>query len=242
MIKVKNLQEAWKVIQRIYPTSIFDDGEMEKDTYFCTDSLSPVAYVRDYGVLLEVNLDNGSSYNIWIEDAEESHEKYITAVIGVISESKVFSNVTINEVNICERFGAINENGNVIGLQERFQAFGVSQLGAMLPMPDTLLEQCDSKMSVRALKQLCEDYKESLNAHQEVLEDTDSDVVDSETIEETAMNEPTETIVDVIENKAFVCQASTFDEFVKLQDIVKESLEDMQKKYPHAKIHVEITY
>ena len=107
MIKVKNLQEAWKVIQRIYPTSIFDDGEMEKDTYFCTDSLSPVAYVRDYGVLLEVNLDNGSSYNIWIEDAEESHEKYITVVIGVISESKVFSNVTINEVKETKYSGVI---------------------------------------------------------------------------------------------------------------------------------------
>lgn len=145
-------------------------------------------------------------------------------------------------INICDRFGAINENGNVIGLQERFKAFGVSQLGAMLPMPDSLLEQCDSKMSVRALKQLCEDYKESLNAHQEVLEGTDSNVVDSETIEESAMNEPIETVVDVTDSKTFVCQASTIEEFAKLQDVIKESFEDVLKKYPHAKISVDIIY
>lgn len=145
-------------------------------------------------------------------------------------------------INICERFGAINENGNVIGLQERFENFGVSQLGAMLPMPDSLLEQCDCKMSVRALKQLCEDYKESLSAHQEVLEGAEIDVVDSEDIVDTSMNDSVDTIIDVTDNKTFICQASSFDEFVQLQDIVKESYADILKKYPHAKIHVEITY
>ena len=145
-------------------------------------------------------------------------------------------------INICERFGAINENGNVIGLQERFKNFGVSQLGAMLPMPDSLLEQCDYKMSVRALKQLCEDYKESLNAHQEVIEGVESDVVDSESVINTGMNEPIETLVDVTDNKTFVCQASTFEEFAKLQDVIKESFEDVLKKYPHAKISVDIIF
>ena len=145
-------------------------------------------------------------------------------------------------INICERFGAINENGNVIGLQERFENFGVSQLGAMLPMPDCLLEQCDCKMSVRALKQLCEDYKESLNAHQEVLEGAEIDVVDSENIVDTGMNEPVESVVDVTDNKTFVCQASTFEEFAKLQDVIKESFEDVLKKYPHAKISVDIIF
>ena len=145
-------------------------------------------------------------------------------------------------INICDRFGAINENGNVIGLQERFQAFGVSQLGAMLPMPDSLLEQCDSKMSVRALKQLCEDYKESLNAHQEVLEGAEVDVVNSEDVVDTGMNEPIETVVDITDNKTFVCQASTFEEFAKLQDVIKESFEDVLKKYPNAKISVDIIF
>lgn len=145
-------------------------------------------------------------------------------------------------INICERFGAINENGNVIGLQERYNDFSVSQLGVMLPMPDCLLEQCDNKMSVRALKQLCEDYKESLNSHQEVIEGVKSDLIDSENIVNTGMNEPVETIIDVTDNKSFICQASSFEEFVQLQDIVKESYADILKKYPHAKIHVEITY
>ena len=145
-------------------------------------------------------------------------------------------------INICERFGVINENGNVIGLQERFKAFGVSQLGTMLSMPDCLLEQCDSKMSVRSLKQLAEDYKESLNAHQNVLECTDVDVVESEKVDSAGMNEPVETIIDITDNKTFICQASSFDEFVQLQDVVKESYTDILKKYPHAKIHVEITY
>lgn len=200
----------------------------------------------------QIELAYGKMENCYLDTAVAIHSIYQQQLYKLDNYKNIYDfakeNYDISRgtcskfINICDRFGATNENGNVIGLQERFKAFGVSQLGVMLPMPDSLLEQCDSKMSVRALKQLCEDYKESLNAHQEVLEGADSDVVDSETIEESAMNEPTETIVDVVENKAFVCQASTFDEFVKLQDIVKESLEDMQKKYPHAKIHVEITY
>ena len=112
----------------------------------------------------------------------------------------------------------------------------------MLPMPDSLLEQCDCKMSVRALKQLCEDYKESLNAHQEVLEGAEIDVVDSENIVDVGMNEPVESVVDVTDSKTFVCQASTFEEFAKLQDVIKESFEDVLKKYPHAKISVDIIF
>ena len=97
-------------------------------------------------------------------------------------------------------------------------------------------------MSVRSLKQLAEDYKESLNAHQNVLECTDVDVVESEKVDSAGMNEPVETIIDITDNKTFICQASSFDEFVQLQDVVKESYTDILKKYPHAKIHVEITY
>ncbi len=102
-------------------------------------------------------------------------------------------------------------------------------------MPDSLLEQCDCKMSVRALKQLCEDYKESLNAHQEVLEGAEIDVVDSENIVDVGMNEPVESVVDVTDSKTFVCQASTFEEFAKLQDVIKESFEDVLKKISSCK-------
>ena len=67
-------------------------------------------------------------------------------------------------------------------------------------------------------------------------------MIDSENIVDTGMNEPVETVIDVTDNKTFICQASSFDEFAQLQDIVKESYTDILKKYPHAKIHVEITY
>ena len=96
MIKVKDVQDAWETLKRIYPTSVFEEDE--RGTFICTDVLTPVAYVINLNSRLEVNLNNGLSYNIWIEDAEKACQKFITAIIGVISETKIFSNVTINEV------------------------------------------------------------------------------------------------------------------------------------------------
>lgn len=107
MIKVKNLEEAWKLLDRLYPNSRFEEDSKIKGTYFCLNTLAPVAYVCDLNARLEINLDNGSSYNIWIEDAEETQAKYIVAIVGVISKSKVFSNVTINEVKEIKYSGVV---------------------------------------------------------------------------------------------------------------------------------------
>ena len=145
-------------------------------------------------------------------------------------------------INICAKFGVMNENGTVTGLQERFQAYGVSQLGVMLSFPDVLLNQCNPEMSVRDLKQLGEDFKHSLNGQQEAI-DSASDVVDSE-----AMNAPdapdaeTDAEMEVLSKNTFVCQATTMEELLSLQEVVKESFEDVLKKHPTAKIRVNIVY
>lgn len=142
-------------------------------------------------------------------------------------------------INICARFGVMNENGTVTGLQERFQAYGVSQLGVMLSFPDALLNQCAPEMSVRDLKQMGEDFKHSLDSQQGAIDSASDSVVDSET-----MNLPDETDaeMEVLSKNAFVCQATTMEELLSLQEVVKESFEDVLKKHPTAKIRVNIVY
>lgn len=95
---------------------------------------------------------------------------------------------------------------------------------------------------MRAITLFANIHRSRLNAHQEVLEGAEIDVVDSENIVDVGMNEPVESVVDVTDSKTFVCQASTFEEFAKLQDVIKESFEDVLKKYPHAKISVDIIF
>ena len=131
-------------------------------------------------------------------------------------------------INICAKFGVMNENGTVTGLQERFQAYGVSQLGVMLSFPDVLLNQCTPEMSVRDLKQLGEDFKHSLDSQRDAIDSASDSVVDSET-----MNLPddtdaeTDAEMEVLSKNTFVCQATTMEELLSLQKVVKESFEDV---------------
>ena len=142
-------------------------------------------------------------------------------------------------INICERFGVIGETGTVIGLQDRFKEYGVSQLGVMLAFPEVLLNQVQPTQSVRDLKQMAGDYKHSLESQQGVIEATEDTDTESE---DAPMNPPEESDVEVISKDTLVCQASSMKELLSLQEVIADTFKDVLKNHSTAKIRVNIVY
>lgn len=166
-------------------------------------------------------------------------------IYDFVKEKYNYSRGTCNKyINICERFGVTGETGTVVGLQDKYVEYGVSKLGVMLCFPDNLLEQVEPSMSVRALKQLAEDYQNSLSDQRQAIETENENMVDvviGDT-EESAMNEPDSTNVEVLNKSTFVCQASTMNELLGLQEVMEDTFKDILKEHPQAKIRVNIVY
>ena len=166
-------------------------------------------------------------------------------IYDFVKEKYNYSRGTCNKyINICERFGVTGETGTVVGLQDKYSQYGVSQLGIMLCFPDVLLEQVQPSMSVRALKQLAEDYQNSLSDQRQAIESENKDIIDTVVgeSEDSAMNEPDTTGVEVMNKSTFVCQASTMSELLGLQEIMEDTFKDILKEHPEAKIRVNIVY
>ena len=166
-------------------------------------------------------------------------------IYDFVKEKYNYSRGTCNKyINICERFGVTGETGTVVGLQDKYSQYGVSQLGIMLCFPDVLLEQVQPSMSVRALKQLAEDYQNSLSDQRQAIESENKDIIDTVVgeSEDSAMNEPDTTSVEVMNKSTFVCQASTMSELLGLQEIMEDTFKDILKEHPRAKIRVNIVY
>lgn len=70
---VKSVDEAWSKANEIIPCDYIHDSERSRnagyDIYFSTCP-SIVAWISDLGDRLEVNLPNGESVNVWIEDED----------------------------------------------------------------------------------------------------------------------------------------------------------------------------
>ena len=100
MIKVETKEDAWNMIKKFHPGLSFAPNAVEKGTY---DPVVPeseldkinIEYVADLESRLEVNLKDGESFNIWIT----GRKLYNTDLtVGMITNSKPFPGVTINEV------------------------------------------------------------------------------------------------------------------------------------------------
>ena len=166
-------------------------------------------------------------------------------IYDFVKEKYNYSRGTCNKyINICERFGVTGETGTVVGLQNKYSEYGVSKLGVMLSFPDNLLEQVEPSMSVRALKQLAEDYQNSLSDQRQAIESENKKMIDTvvEESEDSAMNEPDTTDVEVMNKSTFVCQASTMNELLGLQVVMEDTFKDILKEHPQAKIRVNIVY
>ena len=166
-------------------------------------------------------------------------------IYDFVKEKYNYSRGTCNKyINICERFGVTGETGTVVGLQDKYSEYGVSKLGVMLSFPDNLLEQVEPSMSVRALKQLAEDYQNSLSDQRQAIESENKKMIDTVVgeSEDSAMNEPDTADIEVMNKSTFVCQASTMNELLGLQVVMEDTFKDILKEHPQAKIRVNIVY
>ena len=74
---VNSVKAAWSKANEIIPCDYMHDSDRSRragyDIYFSTSD-SIIAWISDLGDRLEVNLPNGESVNVWIEEEEETAE------------------------------------------------------------------------------------------------------------------------------------------------------------------------
>ena len=89
-MKVKSKQEAWRKAGIIFPTDYMKDERRSKnagyDIYYST-AFGVNAWISDLGDRLEVNMENGETVNIWIEENPEFAEYQLADALGVISDA-----------------------------------------------------------------------------------------------------------------------------------------------------------
>ena len=158
-----------------------------------------------------------------------------------------------NFINICEKFGVLNENGNIMELSPTYSQYSVSQLAVMLAFPQELLDKCDKSKSVRELKRMRIEYENGLQtkADAKVIETTakesfaetvESDIPDNESDSPSGKTSKLDT--DKSSDNILVCQASTVEELLTFTGIITDTLYDIvegnQKK--NARLEVRIVY
>ena len=158
-----------------------------------------------------------------------------------------------NFINICEKFGVLNENGNIMELSPTYMQYSVSQLAVMLAFPQELLDKCDKSKSVRELKRMRIEYENGLQttADAKVIETTakesfadsvESDIPDNESDSPSGKTSKLDT--DKSSDNVLVCQARTVEELLTFTGIITDTLYDIvegnQKK--NARLEVRIVY
>lgn len=89
---VNTVEQAWKVADRIFPTDYIKDEKVSYEMGYpiYTSTLwgkSCNAWISDLGARLEVNLDDGRTVNIWI-DENYMEEETITTKYGTMKRYK----------------------------------------------------------------------------------------------------------------------------------------------------------
>lgn len=155
-----------------------------------------------------------------------------------------------NFINICEKFGVLNENGNVMELSDKYKGYGISQLAVMLAFPKELLDKCSPECSVRDLKKLRQDYESvraievepsaSLPDSTPGTPDENPGIQDNQGNTETpdkagspdiTNTQGTTEKLDIpsSQNSIFLCEASSFENLVALQEIIQDAFSDIAK-------------
>lgn len=80
-ITTHSIREAWSKADEIFPTDYMHDSDRTRragyDIYFSTRP-GCAAWISDLGNRLEVNMENGDTVEIWIEDDDETTETETT--------------------------------------------------------------------------------------------------------------------------------------------------------------------
>lgn len=91
-MKVSSKEKAWEEVNKIFPYDYEKDEKGSANAgypiYTSTASEHPQNWISDLGNRLEVNLEDGSSTNIWIEDQGEDVEVTVIAKTG---ETRVYN-------------------------------------------------------------------------------------------------------------------------------------------------------
>ena len=76
MIKVKNYEEAWEIVNGIFPTDYEKDEERSRRAGYPihhSTAYGVNAWISDLGNRLELNYQDGHSENIWIEQEQDEY-------------------------------------------------------------------------------------------------------------------------------------------------------------------------
>ena len=89
-MKVKSKPEAWRKADIIFPTDYMKDNIRSNragyDIYYST-AAGVDAWISDLGDRLEVNMENGETVNIWIDDEPQFAEYQLEDALSVISNA-----------------------------------------------------------------------------------------------------------------------------------------------------------
>ena len=89
-MKVKTKEEAWNKADMIFPTDYAKDEVRSSRagyTVYYSTAEGVVAWISDLGDRLEINLENGETVNIWIDEEPEFSESEIADALSVISDA-----------------------------------------------------------------------------------------------------------------------------------------------------------
>ena len=89
-MKVGSRKEAWNKADVIFPTDyIKDEIRSERAGYdiYCSTAKGVNAWISDLGDRLEINLENGETVNIWIEEEPKFNEYQIADALAVIDDA-----------------------------------------------------------------------------------------------------------------------------------------------------------
>lgn len=99
-ITVKDAQEAWNEVNRIFPYDYDKDEKASTNAgysiYYSTASEHPNNWVSDLGTRLEVNTEDGKSVNIWIDPDEpqaehDNRSSYLVYITGSANAAHLIS-------------------------------------------------------------------------------------------------------------------------------------------------------
>lgn len=161
-----------------------------------------------------------------------------------------------NFINICEKFGVPNENGNIMELSPTYTQYSVSQLAVMLAFPQELLTKCDKSMSVRELKQMRVEYESGLQAPTDTqaiettMKESPSDSADTDSSAstdspaDTSSEGATKLDIPKSTDNIIVCEARTVDELFNLRGIITDTLYDVVEgnNKKNARLELRIVY
>ena len=89
-MKVKSKQEAWRKADVLFSTDYMKDDIRSNragyDIYYST-AAGVDAWISDLGDRLEVNMENGETVNIWIDDEPQFAEYQLEDALSVISNA-----------------------------------------------------------------------------------------------------------------------------------------------------------